>query len=406
MSAEIDAQSAIAALYNHRQIVVRAHINDRGTIPNSDDTNAAITALKKHRLAWYHPEDEAAQLNGALSQLLDHSLRNFRRQMASEVISSILENLQNHLVVDYLEAKKRCLQEDQERLKTEITECVYDLIDRLTQSVTIFAQYLSSGFTYVSDLELRIRENQRVIRMGEKLNDVLKEFDMEELDHLAGSDEDLRKLLSRTLPRYIELVQTELVNTLHQLTALLNSTREGAKRSRLIGAFERAYSNDKGFEPSIDGLVNILPILNWVQNQAVSPWVNPGDASAEVVLAGYCQGLVKEPEIEDNPEEAPVTIEDATELPSIELLPDPIVSAADNLIQCVLLDGLQTTASKSLIALEIDCPMSLWMGVLMNCVNSISSEKRNRLKVEFIEEKHSLYSDNYSVYDIVVGPKL
>lgn len=406
MSAELDAQAAIAALYNHRQVVVGAHINDRGTIPDSEDTNAAITALKKHRLVWYHPEDEAAQLNGALSQMLDHSLRNFRRQMASEVISSILENLQNHLVVDYLETKKRCLRQDQERLKTEITECIYDLIDRLTQSVTIFTQYLSSGFTYVTDLELRLRENQRVIRMGEKLNDVLKEFDMEELDQLAGSDEDLRKLLSRTLPRYIELVQTELVNTLHQLTALLNSTREGAKRSRLIGAFEQAYGNDKGFEPSIDGLVNIPPILNLVHNQLILPWVNPDDASAEVVLAGYCQGLVKPQEINKDYEETPVTIEDATELPSIELIPDPIVSAADDLIQCVLLDGLQTTASQSLLALEIDCPMSLWMGVLMNCIHSLSSEKRNCLKVRFIEENNSFYPDNYSVYDVVLGPKL
>lgn len=406
MSAELDAQAAIAALYNHRQVVVGAHINDRGTIRDSEDTNAAITALKKHRLVWYHPEDEAAQLNGALSQMLDHSLRNFRRQMASEVISSILENLQNHLVVDYLETKKRCLRQDQERLKTEITECIYDLIDRLTQSVTIFAQYLSSGFTYVTDLELRLRENQRVIRMGEKLNDVLKEFDMEELDQLAGSDEDLRKLLSRTLPRYIELVQTELVNTLHQLTALLNSTREGAKRSRLIGAFERAYGNDKGFEPSIDGLVNIPPILNLVHNQLILPWVNPDDASAEVVLAGYCQGLVKPQETNKDYEETPVTIEDATELPSIELIPDPIVSAADDLIQCVLLDGLQTTASQSLLALEIDCPMSLWMGVLMNCIHSLSSEKRNCLKVRFIEENNSFYPDNYSVYDVVLGPKL
>ena len=406
MSAELDAQAAIAALYNHRHIVVRAHINDRGTIPDSDDTNTAISSLKKHRLVWYHPEDEAAQLNGALSQLLDHSLRNFRRHMASEVISSILENLQNHLVVDYLEAKKRCLQQDQERLKTEITECIYDLIDRLTQSVTIFAQYLSSGFTYVSDLELRIRENQRVIRMGEKLNDVLKEFDIEELDQLAGSDEGLRKLLSRTLPRYIEIVQTELVNTLHQLTALLNSTREGAKRSRLIGVFERAYGNDKGFEPSIDGLVNIPPVLNWTQNQTVLPWVNPADASSEIVLAGYCQGLVKAENLSDDIEESPLRIEDATELPSIELLPDPIVIAAEDLIQCILLEGIQTTASRSLLALEIDCPMSLWMGVLMNCIHSLSSEKRNRLKVWFVEENHPLYPDNYSVYDLVVGPKV
>jgi len=406
MSAEHDAQAAISALYNHRQTIVRAHINDRGTIPDSEDTNAAITALKSHRLVWFHPEDEAAQLNGFLSQLLDHTLRNFRRQMASEIISGILENLQNHLVVDYLEAKKRCLQQDQERLKTEITGCIYDLIDRLIQSVTVFAQYLSSGFTYVSDLELRMRENQRVIRMGEKLNDVIKEFDMEELDHLAGNDEDLRRLLSRTLPRYIERAQTELVNTLHQLTALLNSTREGAKRSRLIGAFERAYANDKGFEPSIDGLVNIPRILNWVQNQTVLPWVNSGDASAELVLAGYCQGLVKAPKTDDEPEGTPVTIEDATELPSLELRPDPIVSAADDLIQCVLIDGLKTTASKSLIASEIDCPMSLWMGVLMNCIHSLSSEKRGRLKVTFIEENDFLYPDNYSVYDIVIGPNL
>lgn len=403
MAAEDDAIRALTALHNHRQVIVDAHLNNRGAINDVEENNAAINALKKHRFAWFHPEDDSAQLNGALSQLLDQTLRNFRRQMASEVIASTLDNLQNHLVIEYIEAKKRCLQRDQERLKSDITECIYDLIERLSQSVTMFSQYLSSGFTYVTDLDLRLRENQRVIKMGEKLNDVLSEFDIEELDILAGSDAELRRLMSSLLPRYIERVQAELVNTLHQLAELLNSTREGAERSRLIGAFEHAFGNDKGFSPNIDGLVKFPPVLNWVSLNPIVPWVNTLDASAEVALSDLCQGLrvISLPVIEAS--QIVLKIEDATELPSLEMLPDPIVNAADDLVQCILQEGIKVTASKALLALEIDCPMSLWMGAVMNHIHSLRSETRERIAVTYIEEHHPLYPDNYYVYDLLIG---
>lgn len=408
MARQDDAKSALRALTIHADAILGAYLNDGGRIEDIPEHETIITTLKRHRLIWRLEETEGYQLRNVVTRLLNHCTETYRRQIASENVAGQWSHLQD-LFDQYRTATDHNLIEDKRNLERDIQERLMEVIEDIKGATATFTFYVSSGFAYITDLQLRIQENRRVIERAAQLNSLLESFQLPELARQAGQEPFLKRLLLRHLPAALEVSRKDLTYALDQLRLLLMRLREDQRLNKLVGAFETHYLNNRGFMPSVDDLT-LAPcpaVINSAAAIALKAYpdiYDPADENALAEIAAKVR-IFREPE--DAERQAPERLRITMEMDAVveEEAPDLVAEAIAELIAAVLSDGREVHAAQVHKALAIELDLEGWLQVLTSEVDGLSEADRARLDMHYLGEPDAIFPDNLAVHDVVLRPQ-
>ena len=405
-----DAQSALKALANHAELILDAHLNRGNRIPDTDENLSALETLEHHRLIWRFrgEEDQDPNLKKELIHLLVHVSGAQRRRWASEQVFDLWQSLEG-LFRDYHEAKKRAAFVDIERLEAAIRECLAEIIDDIRSATEGFVSYLNSGFGYVTDLRLRIIENEKAIERAGKLNSLFDSFNIRELAEQAGNDPFLKRLLLKHLPAALEEGRQNLAYALNQLRVMLVQMREDQRLSKLIGAFEDHFLNSPGYIPSIADLdlEACPPALN---NPKPFPLVAYGDIydpASDQELIELAQSARSQPRQEAAPKEPErlTSIENDLDGHAETAEQDPLDELVQQLLDMVVSGNIgagEISAHDTLLASSLDATPATFLRAVEAQVDALPPEDRRRVELTYDAVNDPLYPDNLYIQDITL----
>lgn len=399
------AIDTLKVMARHAETLFAAHMENQGTLYDTPENATAIKALRTHRLIWQLDSDaDHYQMSQYVTQLLDHSLRHYRRHQADESVQSIWLRLTNHLLIQYQDAKRRSLQLEAKRLSQDLQECLHELIELMQQATLTFAYYVTGGFTYITDLELRLKENEYVLERARKLNDVLDSFKLDELQQIAGADPLLRRLLLKYLPDTLTFCRRELVDSLHKLNDLLLRLRSNVQQHRLIAAFEARYERQPGWEPSIEGIMRLPTALLKAEPWILVAYPNTDDSQHEPWLSTLASGI-RHSSPQPTDEHVLIDVEDNCFSESIQPETSPLQVAADIVFQEVIQHDLTLNASDAYQLLELDCPIDDWLLTLINALGSCTGGIEQAIQAEYIEDPDPRFPDQFWTRDIRISQR-
>ncbi|WP_342630469.1 hypothetical protein [Marinobacter alkaliphilus] len=401
-----NAKSALRALGTHADDILEAFLRKSGQIEDTADNESLIGSLKKYRILWRLDDSENYQLRNVVSRLLDHVTENQRRHSAHEHIAGQWQYLQDKFDAYHIAVKKG-LFEDRSRLEEEIPERILELIEDIRLAATSFNHYVTSELAYINNLELKIKENDRVLSRAHALNVLFDSFSLDEMAHLSIGSPFLEKLLLKHLPAALEKSRKDLGHSLYQLRKLLSRLRSEQRMVKLLASFESVYANDPGFRPDIDDIdLAICPsAINRTSSLKVHAYADINDPDQEILLADLANGIRKVPEDEELVQEAQrqaIDIPDGPDEEKMEI--DPAQKAIEEIMTVVLEDGVTVSAKKSRSVLEVDIDLPSWLQMIATDVSSLPPEQRSRVRLEYKGIEDPVYWDNMFVTDIILRP--
>ena len=405
-----DAQSALVALARNAEMILDAHLNCGNRIRETDDNRGVLETLEHQRLVWRYRDDDDPDpnLNKELVHLLIHITGAQRRRWASEQIHELWLSLEETFK-DYREAKRLSAFTDKERLEATIKEHLNIIIEDIRSATETYVSYLNSGFSYVTDIDLRIRENAKAIDRAGKLKALFDSFNFRDLSNQAGNDPFLKRLLLKHLPYSLEEGRENLKYAINQLRLMLVQMREDQRLSRLIGGFEEHFAGNPGFIPSIADLdldycppvVNVTPCFR----VAFLPNIyDPYDDTALIELAKAARV--------DNTSVTPAT--EAARATSVEMdlegvedeeEDDPVDRLAEQMVLYVvdgdIGDG-EIQAMGVLEASDLDIDAASWMHTVEGELNALPKEDAQYIEIVYHSEPDPIYPDNLYIHDITL----
>jgi hypothetical protein len=395
-----DAQSTLRALATYGDVILEAHLNHGNRIALSDDNVGVLETLEHHRLVWRLGDTEDLQLKNVLVRLLDHITESERRRFASAQVDRLWSDL-NRLFVDYREAKKRAAFTDKSRIESEIKECLSEIIEDIRNATDTFSSYISSGFSYITDMDLRIRKNHDVIERAGQLNSLFESFNTQDMADQAGNDPFLKRLLLKYLPAALEQGQKNLSYALNQLRLTLVRLREDQRLSKLVGGFENYFANNRGYIPSIDDLDLghcPMPLNNVVPFAIVARGdiYDPADDKDLIALAQIARSLGAYQQGTE-PAGALQTVEFDVIGASDPEEEDPVDELIEQLVQFVvdgdIGDG-EIDALEALNASGMALDAAVWLSTLEAQIDSLTPNDQSQITVEYKSQLDPLYKDN------------
>ncbi|MCK7546152.1 hypothetical protein MLC59_18500 [Marinobacter bryozoorum] len=409
MARSDDAQKTLRLIAAYSEEILEAHLSRGNCLPDTEENQGLIERLKHHRLAWQIDEDEDPRLNKDLVKLLNHITESDRRRWANEQVDTLWREL-TELFEQYRKARANVSLPDQDRLEGEIKEHLHLLIEDIRGATETFSAYLNSGFSYITDLELRIRQNEHAIDRAGRLTALFGSFNIQELADQAGSDPFLKRLLLKYLPATLEEGRRNLSYALNQLRVMLVRLREDQRLNRLVGGFETHYQNNPGYTPSIDhlDLEACPPPLNTVspfQMNAIGDIYDPVDDEALIDLAASAR-IVDEmaPQESPTPDSVP-SVDFDVDGEVVEEPEDPVAVVIDDLIR-YLLDGdigdRELCASEVLINSDLDIALPEWLATLSAELDALTGPDQAMIDIQYHHEQDPVYPDNHFIYDLIL----
>lgn len=403
-----DAQKTLKVLANHSEAILEAHLTRGNRIPETEDNAHLLDTLKHHRLTL-SIGDEEPQLKKVLVQFLGHITESDRRRWASQHIDTLWEELLD-LFEQYRQAKAKVALSDLERLEDDIKEILSGLIEDIRIATETFSAHINSGFSYITDIDLRIRENERVIERAGRLITLFDSFNIPELADQAGNDPFLKRLLLKYLPATLEEGRKNLSYALNQLRVLLVRLREDQRLNKLVGSFEAYYQRNPGFEPSIDHLdLEACPgVLNSVEPfhvSAVPDIYDPADDSDLIELAATARTLETGQTKEEQPTQLAESVEFDVAGEVLDEPEDPVEATVESLIQYVLTGGLgagEISASEVLASSDLAIDSPAWLATLAAELDALTVEEQASIDVQYRSQPDPLYPDNLYIHDLIL----
>lgn len=405
-----DAQSALKALANHSEMILDAHLNRGNRIRETEDNQGALETLEHHRLIWRFrgEEDQDPNLKKELIHLLVHVTGTQRRRWASEQVHDLWQSLEE-LFNDYRKAKKQAAFIDIERLEASIRECLAEIIDDIRSATETFVAYLNSGFGYITDLTLRIQENEKAIDRASKLNSLFDSFNIRDLAEQAGNDPFLKRLLLKHLPAALEEGRKNLSYALNQLRLMLVQMRENQRLSRLIKGFEDHFLNNPGYIPSIDDLdLEACPAsLNNAPPFPLVAYPDLYDPADDQALIDIARSARNQPQQDKPPKESEHLSAINFDVDgSVEIAEDdPIDQHVEELIVFVLDGEIGEGAIHALDAIpqgDVEVDAATWLRAVESEVDALSPEDREYIEVTYDARPDAIYPDNLFIHDLIL----
>lgn len=408
MAQKDDAKAALKALANYADPIIDAYLSGGNRIEDTEPNSTVIRALGRHRLLWRLDESEGFQLKNPVIRLLDQVTQSYRRQMANEHIAELWKQLQDRFE-DYQETLSKGAYQDRDRLEQEIRELMHEVIDDMMTATSSFFAYINSGFSYVTDPGLRIRENEKVIRQAGNLNQLFDTFKIQDLIEYAGQNTFLKRLLLKHLQAELEKSQTTLAFALDQLRKMLVRLREDQQLNRMLGALHAHFANNPGYRPSIDDLTldRCPEALNQCRPMQLVAYNDLTDFRQDEIAAEIAIKIRRDrprsQEVDIPVEKIEITSD--LEGECIEEISDPMELAIDELLETLTsstMTGLAVSARKIRHAQLPELDPVTWLHSVASGVDALPEHSRRKLKVEFIGTTSELFDGNDQIYDIIL----
>ena len=404
-----DAQKTLRLIATYSEEILEAHLLRGNCLPDTDANQNLIERLKHHRLVWQIDEDEDPRLNKDLVTLLNHITESDRRRWANEQVDGLWRELTD-LFEQYRRARANVSLPDQERLEGEIKEHLHLLIEDIRGATETFSAYLNSGFSYITDLDLRIRQNEQVIERAGRLTQLFGSFNIQALADQAGSDPFLKRLLLKYLPATLEEGRRNLSYALNQLRVMLVRLREDQRLNRLVGGFEVHFQKNPGYVPSIDHLdLEACPApLNTVAPfhlGAIGDIYDPADDGALIDLAATARTTGTPESPATDAAEPVLSVDFDVDGEVLDEPEDPVASLIDDLIRYLLDGGIgegALLASEVLENSDLDIDLPEWLATLSAELDALTGPDHAMIEMEYHHEPDPVYPDNLYIHDLTL----
>ncbi|MEX1215968.1 hypothetical protein [Saccharospirillum sp.] len=401
-----DNQKVLNALGSHSKVIDEAYRSNTMTIEDSLDNATAIRSLRAVRLVWQMEGEDGYHLRHELLNLLDFAAQDYRRAVANETIAAQWLALKQSFE-DLRQARRIGAFDDVRRVERDISESVALLMENLQYMILSFNNHLYNRFTHITDLSLRIQENERVVERARKLAELLTSFSIGEFGEEAGNDRFLRKLLNKQLPSAMKTYVADLSHSLYQLRDLLLDLRESHRLTSLVSSFEAYYQANPGFVPSVEDVELSRCPDAVLLAPAMTIWAYPDihDPLSDEVLAPIAAGA------RDDQKEIVIS-ENRTELVPIDMDPaghtqaderDPVAELIESVVDMILAGEFKNNVirgSEILQTFDLDIELLDWLSLLSAAVDGLPGQERKQIKMHFVGDVDTIYPDNLWVRDL------
>lgn len=402
MSFREEAEQLIKVLYRHRELIVDAYLNHNDELIPTPENEKAIASLVKNRLAYLLDDPPITRLSTSVTELMESGLRYSRRRGISADTARRLQELKD-LVDSYRLANHKCAFEDANQLMRKIEDATYQLIEQITSSTRVFFQYINDGFGYYSTLEVRIKENERVIKQASRLNDDLLLFDMMMLQELAGHDASLNKLFLGPLLTAVSKSGTNLVDAIHRLKKMLFKLREQQGRAELVKVLTQHYQKYPEYRPScVDALAEFPSTLNVAPPLSVRVIPDCYSIASSDLLIELLEGVrkVSVPD-EEREETEQALLEDENDSP-IELVMSPLESSVYELYKRVVSSGEPTSAREHYSLTPEGTSMDLWLFIASARYECLTALEKKSISIRYEGDYHPHFDGNQKITDVIL----
>lgn len=398
MSGEV--KKVLRLLNRHSELIIDAYHHNHGEITETQDNEQALSDLIASRLAWRADDSLNVRLSGTLTHLLDHSLRNSYRRHVDANIGGRIHDLEG-LIDNYRAANKKMAHHDAQVYWRSIEEQVYDLREMLKNTTRQLWRQITSEFAYVTNLDSKIKENERVLAQAKRLNDGLELTQYTELVELAGTDIPLRRLLLKVLASGISQCQQELCDALHRLKELLFELRKQQHQGHLIKTFYQHFQSNPDFLGKMI-LTSLPSIINQAIPQPTLAYADLLDPAQELAFTELLSNLRKQ---QITPESHPHTRAISPDFDNalISIPTSPLKHAVDQFIEQVITNPSPLSARQFYHLAPADCDQDLWLYAILTYLQSLSPDERHLLHIEYREFPDPVFNGNTLVEDFQVS---
>lgn len=406
MSATEDLERFFSALHRHRALIIETHLQNNGFVNETSDNDKAVSKLIKLGVFWRMDDEHGrVRLSQAVTDILNVARRDELRRHVNVDIGERLNDLED-LVASYRKAKRFGTIEEQDLAYQVMEEQVYGLREALSVTSRHLWKEIESEFAYVTTLELKLQENQRVLEKVKRLNENLGLLDYQTLssERFAGEDPRLRKLFTGSLVQQISNIREELVDAIYRLDAMLFAFRIQHRQGRIVQAFGIKFQREPGFSPSnYAGQTQIPRILNQVEPLLLGGHADLDSDKDEMLLTKLIRNLRKH--LQQTPpaeESARIKVADTME----NAAEDIDVDALNQAVQTFYLsaaDGKPVTAMSLFELAPEDCPEHIWLFAVAARHNMMSPDELGVFTMKYIDESDPVFNGLLKVSDIQVS---
>ncbi|MDR5875526.1 hypothetical protein [Vreelandella gomseomensis] len=236
----------LALLGRHAEALMQGYANDQ--VPLEGLSHTALRKLLSARIVWRPDEQGGLKLTPKVRELIAEMVSDEARRHVNADVAEALELIRS-LIQSYRDSSSRGDYWQQEQQLLRLRQAVDDMNGRFADAIDSLWQRLNSDFGFVSQLNDKVRENDRAQKQVVRLLDGLALIDFDELIELVGSDGTLRKVLISQLQQQISQHYTSLREVQHRLIELMARFRHMQARSRLVAGMAAFLREHPGFTP-------------------------------------------------------------------------------------------------------------------------------------------------------------
>lgn len=338
MGRKEDSKSAIRALSKHIEVVDESCYVTAGQIDDTPENESAITALEKNRLAYYVDDNLGVQVHSKVRSLLDHVTSRYRFREKVGAYSSLIEDLE-FSIESYKKSKIRT-HTSHEQYFDEIREIVMEIMDMLTDALSMYHHIVSDEFSVVSDIDERIRQTTRCKDECFKLRTTISHLSVVKIREWVGTDLLLERLLMKVFKAHLDRSLKDLAATNRKLNSMVEKLqRDKAVRrlNKLIDIFSNKFKEQPGYRPDISGIMELPTCASLAERQRLGGYVDTSSARDEELLMDIALDTLEKVQPEPNteqPEENNEEIADARG-ETLENVLDPLTENVELLFQAI-----------------------------------------------------------------------
>ena len=419
----IDSKKATRALLAHIDTVTHASLEQSGTIDDIAGNQKAITALANNKLGFMLDELHGFQLSGAVTRYIQHATQTSRLRASSQTLAGLVEELESKIATYH--TLKRRGSSDVDYFESDIKEWVIQIIDELSQATLHFSYQVHNVLNIITDLDIRIYENENALKTINSLNIVFRHLSVEKLATLARDDDFLQPLLLRLLKSKLDQSITELIQAGHQLRHHLMQLQQDKRMQALnqvVDDWYQHFTKNPTFTPDISLTMHGEPCFNVAEPLNLTTHPDLDNPTQDTFISQFGEQIANQLKPLSGQDDGTLTdkdnktaIDDVSQLETQVVRISPFYQAIEQFFEALtVVDGLSelsgTQAWQTFFgdtdSIEIEgvkVTLEDWLLGLVNHFYTHQSVFEPQLDLDFQEQSVPLYSGNYVVTDIMIS---
>lgn len=392
----------LALLGKHHKALMQGYLD--GHIDETVFSEGALKKLMAARILWRPDEQQPLALRPLVSELIASMVADENRRQINADVAEKLDQIRNR-VQAYRDAQYKGDYSVAELQLQRLTEHVHDLSGQFEEAIDSLWHRLNSDFGFISNLDDKIRENERAQKQLRRLLDGLDLLDFNELIELSEGNNHLRKLLVSQLQNQLSSHHSSLLEVQKRLVQLLAKFRQQQARSLLIANMAAFLRQHPKYQPADYPNRSELPAL-FNQAAAIRPQaaIALDKASERAVLAELVRAL---------PQPNPIVLPEQHSASFVELLADEEIAArqqalktdVENFYLRVIDQGGKLSALEYLAQQQLDWDREIWLYQIIAEYQALPVEEKRMFRIVRDEAPASEVNQLLLIRDIQIALK-